>query len=285
MRGYPLASFILMTVGCGNGLESDTPVPFTPPPDGTGTPSQVTFSPEGQFAVLRVVGLEVKNPDEAHVFTDPEDDYFTQQTFTWLISTLTPTPSGVHLTEESCHIDVSVIGGVDTLISEQLVSSLLPIELQMSLSGLSPGDAATTLPYGDVWGARLVDPINDPLPTQATDPTSWDQDLDGEPGVTVVLWVDDRSLEFGTVYVAQRVVFSLEGTLLNRDEVTGLVHVHGAGQTVLGAEQGYIEDFVPDVRPSPDTTLSWFKMLRVDQDFSCVDLSNPAVQAELFGLP
>ena len=285
MRGYPLFSVFLMSIGCGPGLESDTPIPFTPPPETTGTLVDTVFVPQGTFAVLRVVGLEVKNPDEAHVFTDPDDDYFTQQTFTFLLSTMQPAPEGVHLEEETCVIDVSVIGGVDTLISDTLISSLLSIPLDLTLSDLTPGSMVTSSPYGDLWGARLEDPIGDPLPTEATDPTSWDQDNDGEPGVTIVLWVDDRSLEFGTVYVAQRVVFLLEGTLLSPDEVAGWVRVQSAAQTVLGAEQGYIEDFSPDVRPSPDASLSWFKMIRVDPSFTCSDLVDPAVQADLFGLP
>lgn len=281
-RGGLLLASLGLALGCGSRV-SDTPVPFEPETPGSGTPAEAPFDASGRFAAERVVALEVKNPDTAHLVTDPSEDWFTQQTFMYLLGEWEEGPDGaVSIVEETCHIDISVIGGVDTLPGEGLLASLVPVRIQATLAAPEVWADFDSDPYPDVWGAQLDDPLADPLPQEPEDPSQWDQDGDGEPGVTIYLDVVDSDIRW-TTYVAQRVVFSLEGAPTSADEVSGVVRVRSAEQVLLDASPAWLNATRPEVRPSPDASLSYFRAVRVDGELSCADLARKGIRDQLFG--
>lgn len=262
---------LVWAVGCGWDGATDTPIPFEPSPPAS--PGEASFRAEGTFEVLRVVGLEVKNPDTAHLVTDPDVEWFTQQTAFRLVSRWTPDGvGGVVMEEETCTMEVSVIGGVDTVPGPRLVGSLLPVRLDARIEGERPGDGVTSAPYPDVWGARLDAPLTDSMPMSGEDASAWDQDEDGHPGVTLYLDVVDSDIRW-TTYVAQRVIFTLDAEVYDADRVAGAVTVSSAEQVLFEAEPGWLTAVEPQVRPAADPALSYFEATRVSDGTTCADLA------------
>ena len=261
------ASLLFFMGACQSPGPTDTPEPFVPTtPSASSTTSD--FELQGTWAVERVVALEVKNLDTYHLFTDPEDEWFTQQTHFYSIAQGQVAEDGtLSLVESICQMDVSVVGGLDTLPGPGLIDALPP----MAYSG--HWDAAaqklSTLPYADIWGAKLAEPLIDPLPQGPGEPGVWDQDEDGHPGVTIILYVVERDLVFGTIYVAQRVTFTLEGWPVGSDRFEGWVGVQAAEQVLLGAEEAYLGGAEPEVKPVMDQTLSYFEAERLPPGSGC----------------
>ena len=88
---------------------------------------------------------------------------------------------------------------------------------------------------GLVLGAQLDDPLNDPLPSEESDTRVYDQDMDGNPGVTLSV----SGLVEGDIYTVIRYVDTLSGSItsegvwegVTRDETEQLII--GASQDVL----------------------------------------------------
>lgn len=261
---------------------SDTPNPYEPPtPGATATP--VEFEAQGRFATLRVVAMWVKNLDSAHIFTDPEDDWFIQQTYIYLVSDMQPNEAGgLKVSEETCHMDLSVIGGLDTLPGPGLIDHLLPVQLEGELIAAEPWPQFTTTQYADLWGAKLNAPLTDPLPTDEEHSTVWDQEQDGNPGVTIELVVDESGQQFGLAYITQRVLFRLDGHAVDGERLEGNIHVDGAEQIVLDSPQAYIRLSDPEVKPVDDISLSFFQMIRVADDFDCAQMQSYTQREGLF---
>ncbi|MEL6182619.1 MAG: hypothetical protein AAFS10_26920, partial [Myxococcota bacterium] len=106
-----------------------------------------------------------------------------------------------------------------------------------------------------VLGAKLEDPIHEPLPTGANDPRVWDQDEDGHPGVTI--HVD--GMVRGDIYVIQRSWSALDGVQTAPDAFKGKV-TFGQEQVILGASNVFLKT-AP--RNTPDPKRSMFQMVRV----------------------
>ena len=109
-----------------------------------------------------------------------------------------------------------------------------------------------------VLGARLTDPIREPLPLEASDPRVWDQDGDGHPGVTIEI----EGMVRGRVYVAQRSWSELDGERSGPDRFTGRVRF-GEEQVILGASSRFLKKAPKN---TPDPTNSRFVLLRVADD-------------------
>jgi len=123
-----------------------------------------------------------------------------------------------------------------------------------------------------VSGAQLVDPENDPLPTEADDPRVIDQDGDGKPGLTVRVVV--MGLIGGEVYVVQRDRSRLVGVVTSPDAIDGLVE-WTSEQSVLGASSPAFLGGAA-ARPDPVPEHSFFRARRVDATMDCAALRGSA---------
>jgi len=123
-------------------------------------------------------------------------------------------------------------------------------------------------------GIRLEDPINDALPTDPNDGRIWDQDGDGEPGVTVKV----SGFAEGDIYVIQKQISSEHGTIDADGNLAGFV-VDNSEQVVIGSTNPLLSQQV-ESRPNPDASLSTLASVALDGPQDCEWLTANA--AELF---
>jgi hypothetical protein len=118
----------------------------------------------------------------------------------------------------------------------------------------------------EVLGVILDDPENDPLPTTADDPAVFDQDNDGQPGLTVRV----QGLINGEIYIIQRGWDRGTGTYLPNDSgkiISGLLE-WDLEQVILGADNPLLE--TPNQSwVDPDPNNSWFEMAAIDPNTDC----------------
>ncbi|MBI4956316.1 MAG: hypothetical protein HY908_30140 [Myxococcales bacterium] len=112
-----------------------------------------------------------------------------------------------------------------------------------------------------VLGAKLENPLRDPLPTGPSDPRVLDQDGDGQPGVTVKV----GGFVTGSVYLVERTATWLSGTSTDRNELAGSVYFNHE-QVILGASSGMLEDS-PDAKPV--WPMSRFRLVRLPAAATC----------------
>ncbi len=104
-----------------------------------------------------------------------------------------------------------------------------------------------------------------------------DQDLDGYPGITVVL----TGTVFGEVYVAQRITTTYRSEAVTDNSVDGLVSFTDE-QKILGATEPVLAEPNPS-SPDPDKERSYFMTRRIDDGADCAWVLENA--EALFGAP
>jgi len=92
------------------------------------------------------------------------------------------------------------------------------------------GSSFACQPEVELWGVSLSDPLSEPMPESADDERVFDQDLDGNPGVTLKLLGD-----LCDMYVVQRTIGTFEGEFSSPILASGvpqlLVEQHVIGGT------------------------------------------------------
>ncbi len=110
--------------------------------------------------------------------------------------------------------------------------------------------------------AEGEDSETEPLPTEPDDPRVFDQDGDGNPGLTIEV---DASIISGEIYVVQRGRDRFESTQVADDEIRGLVEWEDE-QEILDASDDQLLLAEPSSRPHPDDEKSYFEMVRLGDD-------------------
>ncbi len=158
---------------------------------------------------------------------------------------------------------------LDIVSSSSLVSTEIPAAFRRSLPPVvtdariaRQGDVTTFVqaPQTSVVGARLADPVREPLPGTAGDKRVYDQDGDGKPGMTVRV----SGIVTGDIYVVQRATSSLRGNLRGGAFVGGIDFRQE--QRILGATSSVLEKG-PEAKPDPSR--SRFRMSPVKPGISC----------------
>ncbi len=149
-----------------------------------------------------------------------------------------------------------------TVIPQALVSAVAAVPLVVPL----PGDG--TLQASGVvwlWGLQdLANPATDPLPTTPDAGTVWDQDMDGNPGVTV-----DVVTPQGELYIVKRAIFDFELGSVSQDWLTGPLQF-SVDQQTLGASIPLLDTTVAITPRSGCTSAYQFRC--VDSTFTCASL-------------
>lgn len=153
--------------------------------------------------------------------------------------------------------------------SSRMVRTILPEAFKRLVmhvpfdAKIQEGEATTQLVQDSptlILGARLENPLRDPLPTNAKDSRIFDQDRDGQPGVTVRV----EGLVDGDVYIVQRskslLVGKQEGTAFK-----GKIEFENE-QKVIGATSSMLER---DPRAEPMPEHSYFVLQKVAPGTSC----------------
>lgn len=145
-----------------------------------------------------------------------------------------------------------------TLIPRAFVDALPPRSYPITLDG----DRYLADPGSESVGFRGT-----VLPSSANDPSVFDQDRDGAPGVSVRVEVP----MFGgaDVWVAQRGHSVLKGRVVSPDRIEGSVDVRVLQQVTLGASNRL---FAHSVHAIPDPAASRFTLTRLPEGATCAEL-------------
>lgn len=126
-----------------------------------------------------------------------------------------------------------------------------------------PGDG--TFQAADVawlWGVQgLANPVTDALPTLPTDPTVWDQDEDGNPGVTVEVKNPD-----GQRYMARRSRWTFGKATVSSEWITGPL-TFAVHENALGANNNLLKTVAP-ITPRGECQ-SVYQLRCVEESFGC----------------
>lgn len=223
----------------------------------------------GWFALKHVVSTLVANPLN-------QDERAPSLTTSYLLAEYTRDGTSVRWIETLCDISSTEVFGTLSSFPDAFVDTMPPRERTVTLSELATGATLDGGPFVDVNGAQLDDPDNDPLPEDPEASTVYDQDRDGEPGMTILITHD--LLGTGEIYAAQREWKSVTGELVSADRLEGYVDAEGE-QTVLGASEAWLTLSTPAPIPDPEPTHSYFILQRIDGDDCGTVL---AERAELF---
>jgi hypothetical protein len=108
--------------------------------------------------------------------------------------------------------------------------------------------------------------VADALPTNKDLTNQWDQDRDGNPGMTVAV-VGSLS---GEIYQAQRSRFTFHGRVYDQNHIAGLMDDNPTA-TILGASSTLLINKSYSVA-YPDPIWSYFRAQRLNDDASCEDV-------------
>jgi hypothetical protein len=147
-------------------------------------------------------------------------------------------------------------------VPQSTVSAIAAVPLAVPL----PGDG--TLVSSEVvwlWGLQgLTNPATDPLPTTPDAGSVWDEDMDGNPGVTV-----DVVVPAGEIYLVKRSIFDFALGNVAQDWLTGPLQFT-LDQNTLGASISILDTTVPITSRSDCTSAYQFRC--VDSTFTCASL-------------
>ena len=193
----------------------------------------------------------------------------TRTTTLILLVEMRQTGTEVQVFETHCLVDTDDgTTMVVTEIPEAFLRSLGVVKRTAALEPAADGWRFVEPWPTEVYGARLADPLNDPLPTAADDPRVFDQDEDGQPGITVRVAI--LGLIAGEVYVVQRLSKLLEGQVVTSDLIRGLITWTNE-QVTVGASSSFLATG-GNAEVDPVRERSYFVAIRVPAGTSCDDL-------------
>ncbi|NOZ01754.1 MAG: hypothetical protein GXP54_07680, partial [Deltaproteobacteria bacterium] len=113
------------------------------------------------------------------------------------------------------------------------------------------------------------DPETDPVPDTPDSPLVWDQDGDGNPGVTIRVLAPFE----GVRYMARRAIWDLDAGTLSQDGqwITGALQFQ-IEEKGLGADPNVLNAVAPITPAAPPDAETFYQLRRVHQEWSCADL-------------
>lgn len=181
----------------------------------------------------------------------------------------------VSMTPEVCDISVETSSrGVRTEIPREFVDAVDRSSREGRIRMNDDGVMIVFPRRYSVLGAELSDMEGETLPDDADDLRVRDADGDGNPGVTVRI----RGIVRGEIYLVQRAWSHLLALDVRRDTIAGNVQ-WGEESEILRATSPFLR-MQPDTQPHFAQHQNYFRMVRVDDDFSCRDLRR--AEATLF---
>lgn len=155
---------------------------------------------------------------------------------------------------------------VQTIIPEAFVNNL-PLTRRGGVLRETSGGWELHLPrHWEAQGVKLRDLSREPLPQSADDPRVFDQDGDGNPGLTVRV----EGLVSGEIYTIQRAWDEHRGRIVSGDLIEGSV-TWGVEQVILGATSRFLRS-APQSAPHPDESKSYFRMRRAQGSAPCGEI-------------
>ncbi len=179
--------------------------------------------------------------------------------------------TGLTITESGCHVDLSASSVVKPTVPDALPRSVPAVTYPFRLWEVGQSVKFVRDPVAAAIGVKLVDVENDPLPANGSDPRIWDQDLDGNPGVTVKM---SGSLVTGDIFVVQRQRSLYTGELSTGDKLGGLLR-DMSQQATVGATSDLLKQNVPTT-PDPDVSKSTVTFVKLTMAYDCARVMSEA---------
>lgn len=187
-----------------------------------------------------------------------------ERTTTLYRATLTQDGERVTWVLRTCAVlSENTSGLVQTFVPERLIDSLPEQTASARLTRTAAGFVLERDRLYELQGVRLEDVENEALPTSADDPRVYDQDGDGQPGVTVMV----SGLMDGSVYVIQRLWTALAGLTVGADTLDGPLSWHQE-QNILGADPPGLAGR-PESQVDPDPSHSYVRTTRIAAELDC----------------
>jgi hypothetical protein len=161
-------------------------------------------------------------------------------------------------THNVCQLNSTPLIGLETVVPESVFTLPNPLTINSALYGANIGDNYVSDPRVALWGVEFDDAFSDPFPVDfdADDPREFDEDGDGNPGVTLKVGGDACDL-----YVSQRDLKSFHGQLQVDGSILGttsaLVEQRSLGSTNIICATRFV------VRSNQKDSI--FKMVRIDE--------------------
>lgn len=162
-----------------------------------------------------------------------------------------------------------------TSMRPSLLAVLDTFERDLSVTANGTGFDIATTQGVTTRGVDLADPMNDTMPTEASDSRVVDQDTDENPGISLVI---TGALQ-GELYVIHRHKASLTGSLESDTRISGRT-AWTTDQVILGASSEFLAEQDPKPQTHPDPSKSTFVMVKADAGDDCAALN--AKRATLF---
>ena len=184
------------------------------------------------------------------------------ETRTTLRTTITNTDGVLISREETCKIEIDRpdASEVATTIPQAFSDSIALFDRALTMEG----DALQFAQVVQVQGAYLKDPASDELPTTTDDPRVFDQDQDGQPGLTVLI----SGLLEGNLQVIQRLTTRLSGEI-DGDQMEGILTWKTEEHVISGSNPILARDVPLAVHPEYP---SYFVARRVSSEMTCAEI-------------
>lgn len=178
------------------------------------------------------------------------------------------TQSGTSVTVHGQYCDQSIDDAsspVHVVLPDAFKQSLPPFTRTGSFAKQADGYRHFKLPgFVEVEGAHLTHPATDTLPTSASDPRVYDEDNDGQPGMTIKL----TGLVDGSIYVVQRQTTSYDGVAVSADRIQGKFS-YNSEQIILESDPASIKQLSPEAHADPVACHSTFTITHVPDTADC----------------
>ncbi|MBT6434467.1 MAG: hypothetical protein HOK28_15315 [Deltaproteobacteria bacterium] len=186
----------------------------------------------------------------------------------WGYTQITFDGTDLWLTEHGCHVESTGMDAVSTEIPDAIPQSMVPAPVKLLV--WKEGETVRWEREQAVMlvGVELDNPLTDELPGDASDERIFDQDGDGNPGVTVKV----AGFISGDIYVVQRAINTYYGTLDDQGALAGNVTERG-DQKTLGATNAMLEQAIPN-EPVNDPAKNQVQMVRIEPSMNCELLMN-----------
>jgi len=184
----------------------------------------------------------------------------------WGYSEITFDGTDLWLTEHGCHVEATGMDAVSTEIPDVVPQSMEPIALKLVVWKDGETVHWERPEAAMLVGVTLDNPLLDALPADPSDSRIFDQDGDGNPGVTVKV----AGFISGDIYVIQRAINTYYGTLDSEGSLRGHVTERG-DQKTLGATNSMLEQDIPN-EPINDPEKNQVELIPVDAGMNCETL-------------
>lgn len=188
------------------------------------------------------------------------------ETRTILLTTIVRENGVLFSKEKTCKIVIErpEANEVQTIIPQSFVDSLSFLNRPLYIEDNQIRYAQLI----QLQGVHLRDPINDELPRDMEDPRIFDQDQDGQPGLTLLI----AGLIEGNLQIIQRLITQLSGEI-DGNKMEGVL-TWTTEEPVINGSNEILNRDVP-MTPHPELK-SYFVGQKVGSDYTCADLIREA---------